>query len=273
MLKLPTPTDDGLVIPEVGSWSADKHHFLLRYVDAFTTAMRKKGWSGLHYIDLFAGAGIERIKGSTRLDWGSPLIASQAPYPFQQLHLCELDKVKANALRQRVDRFPQPTSPQILNEDANQCVNKIVGSIPPHSLSLAFLDPFGLHLHLDTIRALAQCRCDLILFFPDHLDALRNWNEYYFNPQDSNLDCVLGTTLWREKLSESNNDAHAQILRQIYESQLRTLGYEHFDYERINRDDGRSLYLLVFCSRSKAGGVIWHGIAKRKRGGQDDFGW
>jgi hypothetical protein len=46
----------------VGPWSAAKHHFLRRYIDAFTTAMRAKGWRGLNYIDLFASAGIERIE-------------------------------------------------------------------------------------------------------------------------------------------------------------------------------------------------------------------
>lgn len=63
MPELPPPDDDGLIIPEVGEWSRDKHHFLRRYIHAFTTAMKDKGWSGLHYIDLFAGAGMERIKG------------------------------------------------------------------------------------------------------------------------------------------------------------------------------------------------------------------
>ena len=64
MFDMPTPKDDGLFIPEVGEWSKDKHYFLARYIDAFTTAMKNKKWSGLHYIDLFAGAGVERLKDS-----------------------------------------------------------------------------------------------------------------------------------------------------------------------------------------------------------------
>jgi len=79
MHSLPEPTDDGLYIPEVGDWSADKHHFLWRYLNAFTTAMKDKRWSGLHYIDLFAGAGIERLKESKRLDWGLSLIHISEP--------------------------------------------------------------------------------------------------------------------------------------------------------------------------------------------------
>jgi three-Cys-motif partner protein len=98
MFDLPLPVDDGLLTPEVGSWSIHKHHFLRRYVDAFTTAMRRKPWSGLHYIDLSANAGLERIKDSGALEWGSPLIAAQAPHRFSQLHLCERDKNRFEAL-------------------------------------------------------------------------------------------------------------------------------------------------------------------------------
>src|SRR4051794_4025258 len=105
MFVLPPPTNDGLPTPKVGPWSRDKHHFLIRYIDAFTTAMKAKGWSGLHYVDLFAGAGIEEIEGGG-LDWGSPLIAAQAPTRFQNLHLCELKKNRCDALRNRLSQFP-----------------------------------------------------------------------------------------------------------------------------------------------------------------------
>ena len=56
MFELPSPKDDDLYIPTVGEWSRDKHYFLMRYIDAFTTSMKNKKWQGLHYIDLFAGA-------------------------------------------------------------------------------------------------------------------------------------------------------------------------------------------------------------------------
>jgi hypothetical protein len=40
MFELQPTDDDGLHIAEVGDWSEDKHHFLRRYIDAFTTSMR-----------------------------------------------------------------------------------------------------------------------------------------------------------------------------------------------------------------------------------------
>ncbi|MGB7157717.1 MAG: three-Cys-motif partner protein TcmP [Tepidisphaeraceae bacterium] len=204
MFELPAPANDGLFTPKVGAWSADKHHFLRRYIDAFTTAMKAKGWGGLHYIDLFASAGIEEVEGNG-LDWGSPLIAAQAPNPFARLHLCELKKKPFEALQTRIERFPQPSQPQLLNGDANLKIAEVVTALPSNALSLAFLDPHGLHLRFETLRALSARRVDLIIFFPDHLDALRNWENVYQGKPDSNLDRVLGTP-WLDRMLAAPRD-------------------------------------------------------------------
>jgi len=271
MFELPPPDDDNLYIPGVGSWSIDKHHCLRRYIDIFTTGMKNQSWS-IHYIDLFAGAGIERVK-QNGLDWGSPLIAAQAPTPFAGLHLCELKKRPFKALEQRTKRFPQPNAPQLLNENANVAVHDIVSAIPiTGTLSLAFLDPYGLHLHFDTLRILTASnrRVDLIIFFPDHLDALRNFAMYH-GGLDSNLDLVLGTTEWRKVPDQKPANRWAESLRGIYVEQIRTLGYEYFDYERIARPDGVFLYQLIFCSRHPRGGEYWRKITRKSADGQTAF--
>jgi len=105
--ELQPPDDDGRSKMDVGPWSADKHHFLRRYVDAFTTAMKDKPWSGLHYVDLFSGPGIVQIKDGG-LDWGSPLIAAQAPTRFSRLHLCDKNNRYIDSLRARIAEIPQP---------------------------------------------------------------------------------------------------------------------------------------------------------------------
>jgi three-Cys-motif partner protein len=271
MLDLRDPADDGLVIPEVGDWSHDKHHFLLRYIDAFTTAMRGKRWSGLHYIDLFAGAGIEQLKSSRRLEWGSPLIAAQAPFPFTRLHLCEKDDSKCEALLSRLGRHKHREPPQVLHGDANENIAEITAAIPDRSLSMAFLDPYGLHLDYETLRALSVRRADLIIFFPDHLDVLRNWAAYYFDNPNSNLDRVLGPGAdWRSIRDNVQRSKWAKAFLKLYQAQIGRLGYSEFEYERIPTT-GRRLYRLVFCSRSSTGADIWRRVALRKPDRQNTF--
>lgn len=269
MFKLPHPKNDGLYIPTVGDWSHDKHYFLMRYIDAFTTSMKKKKWAGLHYIDLFAGAGIERLENSGKLEWGSAMIAAQAPHPFTELHLCEKNTRRCKALQARVHDI-RPDA-QVLNGDANKKVASVIKSIADNTLSLAFLDPYGLHLEFDTLRALSAVRADLIIFFPDHLDALRNWEANYLNDPQSNLDRCLGPGAdWRAKINRTPQARRAELLRKLYVVQIRGLGYEHFEYERIAMS-GHPLYVLIFCSRSALAASLWRGISQIKANKQRTF--
>ncbi|MHC4146780.1 MAG: three-Cys-motif partner protein TcmP [Planctomycetota bacterium] len=270
MFELPPPKDDDLYVPTVGEWSHNKHWFLMRYIDAFSTSMKKKKWHGLHYIDLFAGAGIEKLETSQKLDWGSPLIAAQAPHPFDRLHLCEKNKRKYSALTSRMSAI-RPDS-QLLYGDANKKIPEIVREIPQRTLSLAFLDPYGLHLDYETLNVLSSVRADLIIFFPDHLDALRNWEQYYLNNANSNLDRCLGPGAdWRSLLNEAPVQRRAEVLRNLYVDQLRTqLGYTEFEYERISFKN-HPLYILIFCSRHKLAAKLWRGISGKKPNGQRTF--
>lgn len=273
--QLQAPEDDGLFTPDVKPWSADKHHFLMRYINAFTNAMKQKWRGGLHYIDLFAGAGIENVEGRG-LDWGSPLIAAKTKYPFTQLHLVEMEKEKYEPLVTRVQRCELETEPQIIHGDANKVIVDVSNSIPYGSLSLSFLDPYGLHLDFATLKVLAgdsRRRMDLIVFFPDHLDALRNWRVYYEGKPNSNLTRVLGTYEWEQALNDCPPDKRVQVLKEIYVKQIRTLGYKHFEYERISHTNGGPLYLLIFCCKHQTGGDIWRKVSLRKPGGQDSFVW
>jgi three-Cys-motif partner protein len=268
MFNLEPPQDDGLCIPEVGEWSKDKHYFLQRYIDAFTNSMKNKKWSSLHYIDLFAGAGIERLKDSRKLEWGSPLIAAQAPHSFSSLHICEKDPEKFQSLSVRLQRY---SNIQLLQGDANEKISEIICQIPSRSLTLAFLDPYGLHLNFDTIKQLSSRRADLILFFPDRLDMVRNWQAYYFRDNESNLDKFLGEGVdWRTTLMNTARNRYADELLKLYETQLCGLGYRPFDPKRISVK-GRPLYRLLFCCKDVTGLKLWHNISLKEPDGQRTF--
>ena len=263
-IPLGEPQDDGLVIHEVGPWSRDKHHFLRRYVDAFTTAMgKKKQWSGLHFIDLFAGAGIEKLKGAG-LDWGSPLIAATTRFPFSQLHACELDDENVRALQLRLNKFVQPSPPFVYAGDANVVVGELMARVPRTSLNLAFVDPYKLaNLRFSTLSTLAERRTDIIVFFPDYTDALRNLDIYKGDPT-SPLSQYLGTTDWEPAIEQVSQENRGSALVEVFKRQMGTLGYSSFEEERIYREDTRRLYKLVFCSKHELGGEIWSRVAKAK---------
>lgn len=269
-IRISPPIDDGLTTPNVRAWAYDKHHFLLRYLHAFTEAMKGKKWDSLHYVDPFAGAGVENVD-VRGLQWGSPLIAAQLPTKFHQLHLIEKNAQRFAALSERMDRIQHKSDPQILHGDANALIDKVVCCIPEGALAVAFIDPFGLTFRFETLKKLASRKVDFIIYFPDHIDALRNAKFYYEGKPDSNLTTFLGTDEWEQELADAPTGRHADVLRTIYERQLAGLGYSFGNSQRITRPDGRFLYKLIFASRHKAGIKIWNGTALKEPDGQGRF--
>lgn len=160
--------DDGLEVRDVGPWSAEKVYVWNRYLEITTTAMvGKPQWpAGLTYIDLFAGPGVSRIKGRGDRIPGSPLLAAWTPKPFQKLILCEKDPEAAAACRTRLQRLSESPDCSFFVGDCNVLITDIVKAVPSRSLSVALIDPTGLHAHLDTICRLSDCgQVDLLVLF------------------------------------------------------------------------------------------------------------
>jgi len=65
--------DDGLFIQEIGLWGEYKYQLVKVYSHIFISSMRKK-WGSLVYIDLFAGPGLSKIKGTNRIVMTSNII-------------------------------------------------------------------------------------------------------------------------------------------------------------------------------------------------------
>lgn len=270
---LTPPIDDGLEIPEVGPWSRDKHDILFKYMNAVTTAMKHKNWTGIHYIDLFAGAGVERERVSRQLMWGSPLLAAKLDRPFDGIHCCEKNSSKADALCSRLAKERPSSSFEVRCKDGNACVDDIISALPKRALSIAFLDPYGLHLRFDTVRSLSNGRVDLVIYFPISVDAKRNWFKYYRETPDSNLDRFLGIEKqWLPRLEAAGPHSYSDVLRDVFYEQLKTLGYEHFDSKEVPQT-GRSFYSLIFATKHKTGLDIWKRVHRVERGGQRTLGF
>jgi three-Cys-motif partner protein len=267
--------DDGMVAREVGHWSEQKLWFWARYVDITTTAMvgSPKWPAGVVYVDLFSGPGVCQVKESGRRFPGSPLIAAHATKPFTKLLLCEKDRKAADACKARLLSSPSSERFMLFHGDCNECVDDIVSNIPDGALTLAFIDPTGLHAEIATIQKLAaNRRVDLVVLFPDAMDAVRNAEAYYFQNPDSNLDRVLGAdSNWREDWQNLGTHERSAVCRwfsDIYRRQLaRVAGYDQFGEEVIRGPQG-PLYRLLFASKHPRGLEFWSKVTKRELGGQ-----
>ena len=267
---------DGLPVREVGFWSKDKHHFLSRYVDAFTTAMKgNSAWTGLGYVDLFAGPGRCKLRDGDEEFDGSPLIALDAPEEskgFDEFVFADMSEIALEAIRSRFRARGASVSPRLFPGDCNRNIAAITEAMSPDHLHLAFLDPTGLHIDFDTVRKLTRGQCvDLIISVMDQIDLLRNIHGPYYSNPSSNLDAFLGKEVaWRKAFDGlANQDAaHVRdLILSLYRKQLRPIGYEHFgDPKRIS--NAGPLYLLFFASKHALGARLWNRTSDKDRGGQ-----
>ena len=160
--------------------------------------------------------------------------------------------------------------------DCNQQINDMVRLIPQRALTLAFLDPTGLHLHFDCVAKLARCgRVDLLILFPDRIDIIRN-EKLYFEQDESNLDRFMGAgSNWREERDSgvlSGSSSVSKFYVTCYKRQLETLGYKYSDDIPIrDRSRNQLLYRLVYATKHQRGLDFWRKSLRKQLSGQLDL--
>lgn len=275
------PEDDGLLMRPAGPWAADKLDYLVRYINAFETAMRNR-WAVRYYIDLLSGPGKNRLRESGKILLGSPLIALTTQHPFTHYMFVDNSLGNTQALQERCSASPFKDRVNILTGDCNELVDHIVDRIRPdarRSLNLAFLDPEGMELHWATVEKLAQLpRMDLIINYPQG-GLNRCMKRAFETSPPTEVDQFFGDTKWRQIYGDYQQGRLTERLHfhllDLYKSKLEKLGYQ----VRRDEDTGDSplirnaqrrapLYRLLFASKHPLGSEFWESITRREPSGQ-----
>ncbi|MGA7523280.1 MAG: three-Cys-motif partner protein TcmP [Acidobacteriaceae bacterium] len=116
--------DDGLTCPNVGRWAEDKYRLLSLYDRLFSTGMKNK-WEQRVYIDLYAGAGYSRIRGTEIVLRGSPILALTVADPFDKYIFCEEQPERLAALKERAKRAAPYANISFVAGSCNDRVDEI----------------------------------------------------------------------------------------------------------------------------------------------------
>ena len=265
--------DDGLLYAPVGSWGVQKYKLVSMYNELFATGMKAK-WQTRVYIDLFAGPGKARIKGTDRMVCGSPLLALSLPDRYDKYIFCESDRDNADALQRRVSREFPTANVSIIQGDCNAAVGEIANLIPAHSkqnrvLSFCFVDPFSLVIQFSTLKKLAEHFMDFLIVLALSMDGVRNVSTYVEN-NNRRLDEFLGNNEWRSLWSDAQKRGLSiqRFLAEQFAEGMISLGFKRESLStmiEIRSDDKNlPLYHLAFFSRSDKGYEFWKKIQKYK---------
>lgn len=263
---------DGLPVDEIGSWSLEKHNLLGLYGALFSTGMKNR-WNLRVYLDLYAGPGHARIRGTEQMVETSPLIALRVPDPFDRYIFCDKDPEFVDALRQRVERDAPGADVRYHVGDCNEIVSDLLADIPQASkartvLSLAFLDPRGIGgLKFSTLERLSERYVDFIMLLALSMDAHR-FQTIYAHEDNPTVDAFLGDSSWRERWEKaaSRGVEFRRFLAEEFAKQMESLGCLSTGRETMKeiRSDEKNLplYHIAFFSRHDRGYTFWRQVLK-----------
>lgn len=266
-----TAANDGLPAADVGPWAVEKYRRVGMYGEIFATGMKNQFPTRI-YIDLFAGPGHASIRGDGRRVLTSPLLALSVPDRFSKYVYCDEKPAFIDALRRRAEGLAPGTPKSFIIGDANDRIREIAAEIPPHSrtskiLSFCFVDPFGLDIRFETIRALGESRAmDFLILLALGMDANRNW-ALYLKPESQKVDDFLGDRAWRERWKSAESiGTPIRFLAEEYAQAMSRLGYLTRGIDQMievkTYENNMRLYYLAFFSKHERGYEFWREVQR-----------
>jgi three-Cys-motif partner protein len=260
-----------LACPEVGAWTEDKHRLVSLYSTLFSKGMKAK-WGKRVYVELYAGAGYSRIRGTRKVILGSPLRALAAEQPFDKYVFCEEIPKNLEALKTRVKRHFPGANVSYVQGNCDERVSDILADIPQGSkhntvLTLCFADPFDIGLKFGTIKALSIRFVDFMVLLAVYSDANRAYKRYLMEDAIK-VDEFLGSTTWRDRwrIAEENGVLFPKFLANEFAASMETLGYLPTPIHRMKkvRSDEKNLplYYIALFSRHQLAHDFWDDALK-----------
>lgn len=270
-----TSGKDRLPVRASGGWVKEKLYYLGRYLKIFSVGMKNK-WPGkLYYVDLFAGPGRCRIRGTDEEIDGSPLTALLG-FDFAKYYFFEADPNCFDALERR-GRKRAPDKWHRVKMIPGDCNETIADAeLPSDGLGLAFIDPTGIsQVSFETIRALSAGRqVDLIINFPEGMGIRMNLFQYTQSETNA-LNRYVGSARWKTRFRQSltSFDQACAAIAQEFLANLRSIGYLAVDSDWIpvRTDQNTLLYYLLFASKDPRGNDFWRKIKRIGPHGQREL--
>ena len=269
-----TQGDDGLIVEKVGRWAVNKIKILTDYVFAAGGARKNFERTGTGYIEVFCGPGRSLIRDTTKFIDGSAVAAFkralESPGRFTSINISDLDAELLAAAENRLKAVHAPV--RSFAGPASAAMPKIVQSLDPHGLHLAFLDPHNLGaLSFDLFEQLATLRHVDVIAHVSLSDLQRNADRYTDEAYDQFEKFAPG---WKDKVSTDMNQAafRAAIIRYWGEKILELNFPQAPHWEMITGDQGQRLYGLVLLAREKLAHKLWSRITSAAKAPTFDFG-
>ncbi len=287
---------------DVGPWAKEKLACLGKYLQAYTTIMRKQRFKGYFYVDAFAGPGSLKVRkqesGQTQqslLDMaghatddadeeryiaGSPRVALEIRHSFTNYVFVEKDDALIRELQALKREHESPGKRiHIRTGDCNDYLRGLLRRNHGqwrHWRGVVFLDPFGMQVPWNTISALGETKAiEVFINFPVGMAIQRLLKRHgdFTKRERSKLDRYFGTGEWFDLLYRTHGDLLGEhvikdtdagdTLVKWYRKRLKEAFGCVSSAREIQSQAGRPLYYLIFAGPNKTGAHIAEKVLKQ----------
>jgi three-Cys-motif partner protein len=261
-----------------GFWTQSKLQILEDYLAAFLTASSLRA-KGAVYLDAFAGEGAGRDRLTNAEFDGSARIAAAAAatndsgFCFTYLRFVELNRTHADDIRREFRSDFPGRDIDVVPGDCNVEIPRILAEMSNDLTwypTFAFLDPFGIELRWDTIRALADHKRErtykvelFMLFATPAIMRIAGLDPDKAVPDaGARLTGLFGCEGWRPIVDarrrrliggDQAREAFANVMRWRL---VHDLGYQRTHVLEFKNSRGAPLYHMLFASDHEAGDRI-----------------
>jgi three-Cys-motif partner protein len=257
-----TQGDDGLIVEKVGRWAITKLKILTDYAYASGGARKNFYRPGTGFIDVFSGPGRSLLRRANQFIDGSPVAAFkralESPGRFTSINISDADDALLAATEKRLRALNAPV--RLFGGPASVAMPKIVQSLDPYGLHLAFLDPHNLGtLSFDLFEQLAKLKRVDVIVHVSLSDLQRNADRYTDEAYDQFDQFAPG---WRGRVNTdmNQNALRAAIIKYWCDKILELNFPQAPHWELIKGDRGQRLYWLVLLARDALAHKLWSKI-------------
>jgi three-Cys-motif partner protein len=260
-----------------GYWTEGKLDILARYLDRFTTTTKYKADARI-YLDAFAGEGLGTSRTtSTQFEGSARIGLKVSDPPFDRCYFFELADKAAELERELTRDFPG-RDVRVVPGDCNATIPAALTELRRDNLgwapTFAFLDPDGMELRWETIKALAahkqlrqspsKTKVELWVLFPSG-GLLRNLaldDRKLLPGHVAKATSLFGSDAWKRIYqARTAQQIDGQEARERYVNLYRwqleqDLGYRRAHPIEVKDNRDRPIYHLIFATDSDPGDKI-----------------
>ncbi len=265
-----------------GDWTVQKLGILEEYLNAYTTALKKKPFK-LLYTDAFAGTGSVEFAPSdddarTFIRGSASRALNIRDKPFDRLIFIEQDPDKCRELADRLGAAEPRV--EVVNDDANSCLSEKLQVERRQWRGVLFLDPFATEVKWATIERICRFQAlDTWILFP--VSAVARMLPTSKRPEDisralaASLTTIFGDESWRKLYSPDPQlnflgderffrDSGIDGIVRLYKDRLRALFGSRLLEQSATLKNSRNspLFEFLFCAGHPKGADLAHRIAR-----------